>query len=854
MDQNRKEQFENTATEATKKSAASATADVPKAASGEVTGEKISFFQRLASPQWSRRRSIVYLIFAICSCLPVFLQMFMPLCHLEVQDGICTIGISGYFDSVDHKNPAISSFALLQLGLMLILLLVLAFIIVKTIRMLFHFSDEEKMAQRAKGAVIVGIVTIALFALFLMLFAPINMLFGGKTRIAFNPLPLILMGVIALLFFLFVGVVGMGKEEREEKSYLEEKALLRRQNQNRTLRLRRLELLIYTALSSILAVVAILAPIITVKFKSDIVSLPDYTISGWNSLAKMSELTTEGERTISFFLFALLFVAVVLLFLSIVSFLSRSSFYGKVAIGTLVTSSAFCLMVALFSQYYGIVQKLNTETIINLINQNTFLDAEKFAEMIEYQISGYSLYFFLGELLLLAFAFIRRPYTVIADIERAIAAEDAALLPQNVNVTGSSFGGESAGASPESRVATLVVEQMTAPEGESANADALPEVAEKPSRAFDPCPALTELDRKISSFDAALEAKRGALFENPTLPALVDYIVRYARNSRHHLFYTNETIAAFLAGLGTTRLTILQGMSGTGKTSLPKIVAEALMSVCDIVEVESSWRDKNELLGYYNEFNRTYTPKKFTLMLYKAALSPETLTFIVLDEMNLSRIEYYFSDFLSLMENEEGHREIKLLNVSLARTDEEGSVIPYRALTDGHTLKVPNNVWFIGTANRDESTYDISDKVYDRAHTMNFDRRASKVQGYGEPIDARYLPAETLLRLFREARESVKIDLDKFPVIAEVEALLEPYGISFGNRVAMQMESFVSIYAACFQMADGAIDDALETILLSKVVRKLELKTIEDKEALAAKFAKLHLPKCSRFISEIKED
>jgi hypothetical protein len=58
-------------------------------------------------------------------------------------------------------------------------------------------------------------------------------------------------------------------------------------------------------------------------------------------------------------------------------------------------------------------------------------------------------------------------------------------------------------------------------------------------------------------------------------------------------------------------------MSGTGKTSLPKIVAEALMSVCDIVEVESSWRDKNELLGYYNEFSKLYTPKKFTQALYK---------------------------------------------------------------------------------------------------------------------------------------------------------------------------------------------------------------------------------------------
>ena len=160
---------------------------------------------------------------------------------------------------------------------------------------------------------------------------------------------------------------------------------------------------------------------------------------------------------------------------------------------------------------------------------------------------------------------------------------------------------------------------------------------------YDACPAFTEIDNKRQKIQSELEIKKQALFENPTLPLLVDFIVQYARDSRLHLYYTHEEIATFLAGLGTTKLSILQGMSGTGKTSLPKIVAEALYSVCEIVEVESSWRDKNELLGYYNEFNKVYTPKKFTQALYKAKLNSEVLTFIVLDEMNLSRIEYYFS-------------------------------------------------------------------------------------------------------------------------------------------------------------------------------------------------------------------
>jgi hypothetical protein len=294
-------------------------------------------------------------------------------------------------------------------------------------------------------------------------------------------------------------------------------------------------------------------------------------------------------------------------------------------------------------------------------------------------------------------------------------------------------------------------------------------------------------------------------------------------------------------------------MSGTGKTSLPKIVSEALMSVCDIVEVESAWRDKNELLGYYNEFSKMYMPKKFTQALYKACLNSDTITFIVLDEMNLSRIEYYFSDFLSLMEHESDKREIKLLNLPIEKT-EDGEKKNYVALTKGHTLKIPQNVWFIGTANRDESTYDISDKVYDRAHTMNFDKRAQKPSFYGEPIPARYLSAKELMRLFDEAKETVKVNIDDYPVIKKLENLLEPYGISFGNRIAMQIESFVSIYALCFTSNESAIYDALDIILLSKVVKKLELKNVMDKEELSLSVERIGLKRCASFIANIKED
>jgi 5-methylcytosine-specific restriction endonuclease McrBC GTP-binding regulatory subunit McrB len=286
---------------------------------------------------------------------------------------------------------------------------------------------------------------------------------------------------------------------------------------------------------------------------------------------------------------------------------------------------------------------------------------------------------------------------------------------------------------------------------------------------------------------------------------------------------------------------------------LPKIFTEAVMGRCELIEVESSWRDKNELLGYYNEFSRTYTPKKFTQALYKAKLDPERLTFIVLDEMNLSRIEYYFSDFLSLMEHEEDRRAIKLLNVGLFRNS-GGRRLTYRGLVDGHTLQIPTNVWFVGTANRDESTFEISDKVYDRAHTMNFNKRAPRTIYHHEPIPPRYLSADELIRLLNEAKQNVRYDLETSALVKEVEDLLSPYNITFGNRVANQMEDFISIYCACFPPSETVVMEALETILLSKVVSKLELKSVDNKEYLATEFSRLGLGRCSEFVRRLHED
>ncbi|MCL2556814.1 MAG: hypothetical protein FWE03_07375 [Firmicutes bacterium] len=372
---------------------------------------------------------------------------------------------------------------------------------------------------------------------------------------------------------------------------------------------------------------------------------------------------------------------------------------------------------------------------------------------------------------------------------------------------------------------------------------------------YDPIPAFSEIDSMSDKFEDDYQENLKFKFEGVTLPLLVDHIIEYAKNSPQNLSYGKREIKTFIAGLGASRLSILQGMSGTGKTSLPKIFTEAIGGICEMIAVESSWRDKNELLGYYNEFNKKFTPKAFTQSLYKASLNIDTPVFIVLDEMNLSRIEYYFSDFLSLMEAAEDERKIKLFDVQLYPEVDDRT--EYLKLEHGHTLKIPNNIWFVGTANRDESTFEISDKVYDRAQTMNFDKRAPKILKANTNFNLKkFVTMNQLRSLFSECKQMV-FDAEDSSIIKKIEKILLPYRISFGNRILKQIEEFVKVYVSASgpknsNEKDEYIHEALDCIILSKIVRKLEFKQINDIDELIESFKPLKLPMCYQFLLSLQ--
>ncbi|MBQ9783293.1 MAG: hypothetical protein IJW44_02115 [Clostridia bacterium] len=813
-----------------------------------------------SAPKANRGRRITYLILSLVALATCALTLFLPFCAYVNRAGavytLVPLSPIQFNSALQSQILLSNSIAYLVLAVFVIWILVLLASLIIFLLSLRGFLNKDENAQ-AKGTKLLLItVTAYTMLLFLggMILGAVSQSVDGDLRSVVNVVPMIIAVVLDSVFAFLRGFVA---DQRRLRSEDDPNLALEARRLKKVSRAARLELFLFTIAIAVVSVISLLVDLLTVRIYNGDVEYTALRVTGWSFIRKYAELN-EGGQLITFFLFLMLLLMGTLLLMSIIGFFSRSKWFYKLSLGTVGCGALCSLLVGMFGKYYQIVQKMNEMTVASLVE--TYLGPLPIElTMPTYKVTSTSFYFFLGLVVILCALIARRPFTKGSSAEKILEQYECDTVYKKIQgevaITDIQIGGTGAEGFPFGGMGGMGkdVPEEAAPEEEpeEEEEEIIPPKPIPEDR--DPCPAFTELDEKLPQFEEELEQKRQALFQDPTLPKLVQFIVNYARDSRLHLSYTQEDIAAFLAGLGMSKLTILQGMSGTGKTSLPKIFSEALCARCDIVEVESSWRDKSELLGYYNEFSKMYTPKKFTQALYRARLNPDTLTFIVLDEMNLSRIEYYFSDFLSLMEHEVDKRELKLLNVGLFRT-KDGEQVPYAGLQDGHTVKIPQNIWFIGTANRDESTFEISDKVYDRAHTMNFNKRAPKVLYYNDPIPPQYLPVDLLNGLFEKAKAEVSFNIDTYPAIAEVEKLLAPYNISFGNRVAMQIESFVSVYCSCFSASDAVVHDAVETILLSKVVSKLELKSVENKEQLAAEFEKLQFHRCSEFIQKIHED
>ncbi len=278
--------------------------------------------------------------------------------------------------------------------------------------------------------------------------------------------------------------------------------------------------------------------------------------------------------------------------------------------------------------------------------------------------------------------------------------------------------------------------------------------------------------------------------------------------SRMHLYYEPKIVRLFVAGMASTKLIILQGISGTGKTSLPYSFGKFLDVDSTIASVQPSWRDRTELFGYFNEFTKNFNETEVLKRIYSANYNDD-VNIILLDEMNIARIEYYFAEMLSILEMPNSDEWQLDLVPSVWSTDPEK--------LDKGRLKIPQNIWYVGTANNDDSTYAISDKVYDRAQPINLDAKGVAFEAPDTPpIHVSFSHME---QLFNEAYEKYPISQENLKKIHQLDLwVIEKLRVAFGNRIIKQMGLFVPVYVAC----GGDELDGIDYVLATKIFRKFE--------------------------------
>ncbi len=278
--------------------------------------------------------------------------------------------------------------------------------------------------------------------------------------------------------------------------------------------------------------------------------------------------------------------------------------------------------------------------------------------------------------------------------------------------------------------------------------------------------------------------------------------------SRLGLYYDLEVMKQAFASFGAAKMLILQGISGTGKTSLPYAFGQFIQNPSVICSVQPSWRDRTELFGYYNDFTKKYTETDFLKTIYEAHYY-EGPRIVILDEMNIARVEYYFAEMLSILE--------------LPREEERFvSVVSNTAANDPDLMKegkiwIPENVWYVGTINNDDSTFAVADKVYDRAIPIDLDDRAEYFEAPDtEPMRLSY---KHMAKLYDEAKEKYPVSEENLILLDKLDKyLISHFRLTFGNRIMRQMKDFVPCYVAC----GGTEIDGIDFMFAKKILRKFE--------------------------------
>ncbi|MGN4444791.1 MrcB family domain-containing protein [Bacillus cereus group sp. MYBK79-1] len=297
--------------------------------------------------------------------------------------------------------------------------------------------------------------------------------------------------------------------------------------------------------------------------------------------------------------------------------------------------------------------------------------------------------------------------------------------------------------------------------------------------------------------------------------SIIDHVSSYIQSKG--FFYEKKDLINFFLSLKTKPFVILSGISGTGKTKIVQWFAESLGATEEngqftLIPVRPDWSDSSDLLGYVN-LQGEFQERPLINVLENAAANPNRPYFVVLDEMNLARVEYYFSDFLSVIES---------------RKWKDGKVVTSPVLPESITNKhitIPSNVYIIGTVNMDETTHPLSKKVLDRANTIEFntvnldyfnflmdvEEKEAEIAS-NRSLETEYLH---LKECFKENEDLVR---NISNVLIKINKILESVGAQVGYRIRDEI---------CFYMAYNeqgkllSFDEALDYQIYQKILPRL---------------------------------
>lgn len=310
----------------------------------------------------------------------------------------------------------------------------------------------------------------------------------------------------------------------------------------------------------------------------------------------------------------------------------------------------------------------------------------------------------------------------------------------------------------------------------------------------------------------------------------INFIYNYIANQGYT--YEKSLIKNLYISLKTKPFVILSGISGTGKSKIVELFAKALGATAEnerfnLIPVKPDWSDSTDLLGFRN-IEGKFTPGIITKVCYKAMMNTELPYFICLDEMNLARVEYYFSDILSLMETRRLNEDNKIITNTLLSEEQIGrdSV----SISTYGDVYIPQNLYIIGTVNMDETTFPFSKKVLDRANTIEFNKVDLNYSFEDNDSSSDGLDINKEIKSYHNdflKSELLKIkDCSEFKdtaqkVICElinINNILEKYNYQFGYRVRDEI-TFYMIYAVKDHLM--SFDEAFDICVVQKILPKI---------------------------------